>query len=409
MLDADADDANELRALQERAYGRDGGLSAVDAARLEELEKWRVAAAHSQTHPQPRVEDVPDEPTPPLGRAELPEPVGLVDSAPATTATTATAATTTAPASLRSAIRRHWGVAALACAGLLVVGLGAGWALFGRDGGGVPLSSEEQQRSIDLQSAGDYDPGSIEAIGRDGDAIVWFGTKKNGDMECIVLDVAGESSSGCQIAGEPERSYGLSAAVVDSSGADGSGEQISATADRTHTGEMIALIQRWELDMDDWIHQFDPGEQDRAEELFDRGYEPFSLAVMGYAGGAPVWSATRTEGFTTQQCLIVDAVEATNCTDANDGMIPGEGVVIEGVTVDDMGGQTTPWAVTLDFTSMGRSYLIVTGELPAGPDGDVDDGEITTGTITVRPGESLDVDEELGEPLPVDVPPAGEG
>lgn len=397
----DADDTNELRALQTRAYGRDGALSEADAARLDELERRRVATPHPQ-----RQEGVPDEPTEPPGRTRPTEPVGLVDSAPAATASTSAEA---APATHRPAIRRHWRAAALACAGLLVVGLGAGWALFGRDDGGIPLSSEEQQRSVDLQSAGDYDPGSIEAIGRDGDAIVWFGTKKNGEMECIVLDVAGESSSGCQIADEPERGYGLSAAVVDSTDSDdGSGEQISATADRTHTGEMIALIQRWKLDMDDWIHQFDPQEQDRAEELHDRGYEPFSLTVMGYVGGAPVWSATRTEEFTTQQCLIVDAVEATNCVAANNGMIPGEGVVIEGVTVDDTSGRTIPWAVTLDFTSMGRSYLIVTGELPARTDGDADGGEITTGTVTVRPGESLDVDEGLGDPLRVDAPPADE-
>lgn len=407
----DADDTKELRALQARAYGRDGALNAADAARLDELEARRIAAPDAQ---QP--EDVGS-----AGHtSSLPEPGGLSDPTPArvtpaarvTTALPDTDPPLIAPAALRPALRRHWRAAALACAGLLVVGVGAGWALFGRDDDGIQLSSDEQQRSVELQSAGDYDPGSIEAIGRDDDAIVWFGTKKNGEMECIVLDVAGESSSGCQIAGEPERSHGLSAAVVDSSrSADGSGEQISATADRTHAGEMIALIRRWELGMDDWIHQFDPGEQDRAEALFDRGYEPFSLAVMGYAGGAPVWSATRNEGFTTQQCLIVDAVEATSCTDANNGMIPGEGIVIDGVTVDDRGGQTTPWAVTLDFTAMGRSYLVVTGEVPSDDetDADVDGGEITTGTITVRPGESLDVDEGVGDPLPVDVPPAGGG
>ncbi|WP_312171438.1 hypothetical protein [Microbacterium sp.] len=396
----DADETAELRALQARAYGRDGGLGDADAARLRELETMRLRTSGGVPHggadadAAPAVESAEPEPEDPVEQAS---PSAQADPEPATQAD---------PTPLRPSLRRHWRALALVGAGLLVIGLGTGWALFGRGDDGIPLTSEEQQRSAELQSEGDYDPGSVEAIGRDDDAIVWFGTKKSGEMECIVLDVAGDSATGCQIAADLERGYGLSAAVIDSRRSDeGRGEQISATAARSHTGEMVALIQRWALGVDDWMQQFDAAERERAQELLDRGYEPYSLAVVGYAGGAPVWSAVRTEGFTTTQCLIVDAAEATSCAEANDGMIPGEGVMVAGTSVDEGGATTMPWSVTLDITPMGRSYLIVTGELPEHAPGD----GAPTGTTTVRPGESLEVGGEHGDPIPVDVPPGDAG
>nr|WP_201469074.1 hypothetical protein [Microbacterium hydrocarbonoxydans] len=401
----DAEETAQLRALQARAYGRDSALTAADAARLEELEAQRNGASRAETPTRP----TPDEPSELTSSAQsagretserspfssdapdAPDADGS-DESPAATAAAETRATARA---LRPAIRRHWRAVAVGCAGLLVVGLGAGWALFGRHDG-VPLSADEKQRGAAIESAGDYDPGTVEAIARDGDAIVWFGTKKNGEIECIVLDAAGESSNGCQITADLDRGYGLSAAVIDSRLSDeGMGEQISAVAGRAHDGDMTALIQRWAVGADDWMQQFDAEERERAEELLDRGYEPYSLSIMGYAAGAPIWTATRTEEFTTTQCLIVDAVDATNCIDADNGMIPGEGVAIEGVNVDDAGEQTTPWSVTLDYTPMGRSYLIVTGEILGG-DGTDAEG-ITTGTVTVRPGESPEVDVPSGD------------
>lgn len=398
----DAEETTQLRALQARAYGRDGGLSPADARRMEELEEKRIGATRDETH-RGAAPAEPAEPESPVRQAEPAAPEGSRISPEAAHAveaeepvpTTSAAGTGDSAATLRPTIRRHWRAVAAACAGLMVVGLGAGWALFGRDEG-VPLSSDEKQRIADIESAGGYDPGSVEAIGRDDDAIVWFGTKKNGEIECMVLDAAGESSSGCQIVADLQRGYGLSATVIDSRRSDdGMGEQISATAGHAHDGEMIALIQRWAVGVDDWMQQFDVKERERAEELLERGYEPYSLAVMGYAAGEPIWTATRTEEFTTTQCLIVDAVEATNCIAADNAMIPGEGILIEGVTVDEADGRTTPWSVTLDYTPMGRSYLIVTGDLPGG-DG-TDDTGITTGTVTVRPGESFEPDPPSGD------------
>lgn len=398
----DADETRELRALQSRAYGRDGGLTEADAARLAALDQKRAAAGVEEADdaegrdPDPAAEATGAVAGEPVQQSELePEP-GRDPERPSGAESL----------SARRALRGHWRGLAFAAAGLLVIGLGAGWALFGRDDEGVPLSADEQQRGVELQTAGDYDPGSIEAIGRDDDAIVWFGTKKNGEMECIVLDAAGQSSSGCQIAADPQRSYGLSAVVMDSRRVEeGSGEQISATASRSHTGEMVALIQRWDVGVADWVHQFDPSEQERAQELLDRGYEPYSLTVMGYAGAAPVWSATRTEEFLTKQCLIVDAVEATQCVDANTGMIPGEGVRVAGTTVDDADQRTTSWSITLDFTPAGRPYLIVEGALPGGAGSE----GTATGTISVRPGETLEVGGEHGDPIPIDVPSGDAG
>lgn len=404
----DAEETTQLRALQARAYGRESSLTAADAARLAELEAKRFGASRDESQRATTAADR-SEAVPSLQPAALAAPessplspvaAGSVEPERPTAESTAEptaepASTRAAAAALRPAVRRHWRAVATACVGLLIVGLGAGWALFGRDDG-VPLSAEEKQRSAAIESAGGYDPGTVEAIARDDDAIVWFGTKKDGEIECIVLDAAEESSNGCLIVADLERGHGLSAAVIDSRRSDeGMGEQISATAGRTHDGEMTALIQRWAVGVDDWMQQFDASERERAEELLDRGYEPYSLSVMGYAAGAPIWTATRTEEFTTMQCLIVDAVEATHCVDADNGMIPGEGIVVEGVSVDDANGQTAPWSVTLEYTTMGRSYLIVAGDIPDA--GDVRDEETSTGTVTVRPEVSLEPDAPSGD------------
>lgn len=377
----DAEETTQLRALQARAYGRDSTLTAADAARLVELEQRRAGAERDDARAVAAAPPIPEESRPAdasrASRAQE-EPAASSATAADVPAEASPAAMVVSgpddvPRSSRSVFRRHWRALALAAMGLLLIGLAAGWALFGRDDG-VPLSAAEQQRAGELEAEGEYDPGSVRAIGRDDDAIVWFGTKKAGATECIVLDVAGQSASGCQIADDLERGIGLSAGVIDARpGDEDGGEQIYASAARSHTGEMVALIQRWTLDVEQWMQQFDADERDRAEQLLDRGYEQHSLAVMGYAGDAPVWSATRTEGFTTKQCLIVDAVDASQCVDANIGMIPGEGVLVEGVSVDDSGRRSSTWSVRLDFTSMGRSYLIVQGEIPDAAEGDPTD------------------------------------
>jgi hypothetical protein len=79
--------------------------------------------------------------------------------------------------------------------------------------------------------------------------------------------------------------------------------------------------------------------------------------------------------------------------------------MVAGTSVDEGDAATVPWSVTLDVTPMGRSYLIVTGELPDGAAGD----GAPAGTATVRPGESLEVGGEHGDPIPVDVPPGDAG
>lgn len=401
-------DAAELRALQAKAYGRDGGLTEADAARLRELEGSR---AESEAAPIETTSDgegsradaaiVESSDVPAATAPGSSTAVGAAPEGPESTDQTRDEgeglASVPRPATgLRQTLRRHWKAVAAASAVLLVIGLAAGWALFGRDDA-VALTREQQERRAELQVEGKYDPGSVRAIGQDEDVIVWFATKDDGEMVCVTIDTAGDSARQCQRAEEFESGAGAGVSITAAADGDDAPQQIWASATRTMNGEIVAFIQRWDNTQEDWLAQFQGEERESAEALVAQGFEEYSFSVIGYFGDAPVWSAQRLVDGAPQDCLVVDAVDALECSEAGRTQVPGHELEVSGVTVDNATGASTSWSVTLAYTPTGTSYLIVSGEAPAAE-------------ATVKPGETFEVGGEKQDPIQVEVPsddPAG--
>ncbi len=385
-----ADDAAELRSLQVKAYGRDGGLSEGEARRLGELEAARV-----ESTPEPAEKTAPADADGATPDDEHVAPTVDAHDSRGDTASEPEAADAQAGASVASGLggilRQHVKAVSAASALLLVVGLVAGWALFGRPSGGIDLTGPEQERRSELQAGNDFDAGSVRAIGKDDDALVWFGTKQDGVMNCIVLDVGEQSSTACQRADDESNPYAYGFGVQVQAGDGPDAEEVSATAARAATGEMVAFIQRWSTSPESWLTQFSDEDRTRAEELLAAGYDRYSFSIVGEFGGAPVWQAMRTDGGAPQQCLIVDAVGATACEDAEKAQ-SGDGVEVAGASIDGETGEAVgEWSIRLDYTSSGMSYLVISGDDPG---------------VLQAPasGDSIELGSEHGDPILVTIP-----
>lgn len=385
----DLDRTTELRALQARAYGRAGGLTVAEAERLRELESARfpgpsavpAAAAESVrrvSNDQPSwFEELAQDAGPATDPTRGIDPAGEVvaedpasgDPARSVPAPSDPAASAPEPGDPRGTIpseggrvglvRRHWAVVTAASIVLLAIGLGAGWALFGPRSGGVDLSAAQQQRRAEMIAKGNFDDGTLRAIGKDDDVLVWYGTKRDGLLACVVLDTQAGSSSNCVPMEEMETTGVSTTSLSFPSGSEGDDSvQISVTALRSTTGEILAAIQSFDMSGIDWGAQFTGAEAERSQELLDEGFPPFSYSVVGYFRGAPVWSAAKFDGIQSQQCLIVDAVDARSCKAAEETQ---QSIVLSGSVVDEQGA-TRAWRVELAYSTNGASYLKVEGD-----------------------------------------------
>lgn len=365
-------DAAELRALQARAYGRGGGLSDADAARLAVLESARVVRAAGGAGD---VDDpVPTDDATPADDATPTDDVTPADDAMSDGSVSDDAATPVGDAATADIARgtgiarRRWTSLVAASAALLLVGLGVGWAVFAEKGDGIALTAAQQERRATLQDDGGYDPGSLRAIGQDDDALVWLATKDDGEMSCLTLDVAAESSTQCAPTEDLERGWGFGVSVVAPAGdGDEPAQQFSATAARATTGEFVAIVQRWDTSGNDWLSQFEGAERDRAEQLADEGFVEYSYSIVGYYGDEPVWYGQRITDGLTEDCLVVDVLEATQCAAAGESQESGIG--IKTMSFDEGAGMTTTSSVELSFTRTGTPYLVVSGDAPASATG----------------------------------------
>lgn len=380
-------DAAELRALQSKAYGRGGGLSDADAARLAALESARVvraaggaggavAGAATRQPTEGRTSERVDGATPADDAAPAGDASPADDAAPAGDASPAddpspagdaSPADDPSPADIArgtGTTRMRWTSLAAASAALLLVGLGVGWAVFAEKGDGIALTAAQQERRAALQDDGGYDPGSLRAIGQDDDALVWLATKDDGEMSCLTLDVAAESSTQCASTEDLERGWGFGVSVVAPAGdGDEPAEQFSATAARATTGEFVAIVQRWDTSGNDWMSQFEGAERDRAEQLADEGFDEYTYSIVGNFQERPVWFGQRTTGAVTEDCLVVDALDATQCVRAGESREGGIG--IRTTTFDEGAGRTVTSEVLLSFTRNGTPYLVVSGDASA--------------------------------------------
>jgi hypothetical protein len=360
----------ELRELQRKAYGRDGGLTEAEARRLRELE--RVAAARPA--PQATAVDVDESPASEEALADdeaVAVPVGasdqeaLAESAAApvdgipTPADHGTAGSRGGAPGIRALLRAQWRVVAVAAVVLLAVGIGAGWALFGARGDGIPLTDEQQQRRLELSGKEGYDEGSVRAIGQDDDALVWYGTKNEGEDVCLVLDVAGQSGENCQ----PRKdltAFSLSAMTTVPGDGDDPPIGVMAFMMFSTLGEPLVGIQRWDQ-FSGVVEQFTGDDRERAEELVD-GDQVSTLTIVGYFRDEPVWLMDRSAGDGVETCLVIDGAEGrSTCR-------PNEDAVTDGIAVyvsddDVVPGQeidaATIWSLEVAYTPSRTPYLTI--------------------------------------------------
>lgn len=321
-----ADERDELRALQARAYGRDGGLSRAETRRLHELTGRRAGVRRDEepvlgTHepvvapngtvtngavPEGPAEESADEPFAVLfardaDEAELPPAEG------------------SAPQSHRSP-RRPAIVAAFVAALIvaLIVGFGAGWMLFGQKSApSIALSAEQQQRQADVASEGDYDDGSLRALAQQDDVLLWSATKGGGALTCLVIGNPETTGASCRTT-ELVRPRGLSLTLTQV-GEQGSG-QITGQLLLSPGDEPAAALSffRYNTDADGLETTYANEDEERfADSLAAEGFDRGSAQVVGYDGENPIWTALRAdEG---SQCLIYSEPPVgwqSQCTEA---------------------------------------------------------------------------------------------
>ncbi|WP_168429284.1 hypothetical protein [Microbacterium sp. K24] len=383
-------DPEELRALQQKAYGRDGGLTDADARRLRDLERARqeqtIAPSEAPAAEIGLVDAVPfdfdsrrsaqADVSGPGSETEDPEPP---DAEPQVTGTA-------------SGLLRRWWVVAAASALLLAIGVGAGWALFGQRPGTVVLTADQQERRAELYREGEYDAGTLRAVGQDEDALVWYATKDGGAQTCVVIDIAQASSEACQEADIVP--FGLSASVMvpPNAGSDAEsgvapGASVNAYLMLSTTGEPMVSIQRWSPDLA-MISQFRGAERDRATELVSQGFNA-GLLIVGEFQSEPVWLGTRFSAgdSTVEYCMIVDGIDGrTVCSADIDAAGRGVSTDVEG-TVD---GVPTTWNLRIQNTESRTPYLTIAQTVSFPNPGDKvtlggDDGEPLEETVPSEP------------------------
>ncbi|WP_144876969.1 hypothetical protein [Microbacterium sp. 1.5R] len=372
------DDESERRDLQAKAYGRAGGLTDAEAGRLRELEsslsanRSDLAAAEAEPAIEPpgresvtlsseRRSAEPDA-RPRAGDAS--SPARDVQQRSALTGGTAPSA----DSSLAAAVRSHMRAVVAASAALLLVGVAAGWALFGAIDAEPALTAMQQERRLALQAEGEYDDDSVLLVAEDDDATVWYATRDSDSLACVILDVGDASQSECR---SPDSFADMTLSVSIWGPGDGSddpegsyGRSISAVLSYATSGEPMAWIQRW-VPSDSMLAQFEGAERDRAKELLESGYLPNALAVVGYFDGEPVWLAQRaadgTQASGMLRCMIVDAAAGAAVCQAGDTQA-GE---IRAVSLQPRGyGTPGAWTLHLRFTAWMNPYLTIEQGLP---------------------------------------------
>lgn len=387
---------DELRELQRRAYGRDGVLSPAEARRLRELQDRRERTAadgavatrsaepaspipsRTATHDLESAHDVVAE--------EVPKPAEPGSGGSNDSAAGSSDVESDSP---RGALRRSRRAVLAAAAPLLVLGIGTGWALFVPHADGVSLTAEQREQERVLGEKGDFDPGSMRAVGQDDDALVWYATREDGDLGCIILAVAEASNTECSPP-DANAGFALNASVSlpprpDDDATDYS--NVFAYLMFSTTGEPMVSISRWS-ETNAVIGQFAGAQRDRAGEIIE-DIDPVSLSIIGSFQDQPVWVADRfsAEG-EIDTCLIVDALGgASECRSSIAAQ--QEGIAVQATEERGDGEPAAIWMVSLAYTQNQVPFLTITGDAAARDDAD---------------GTRAEVGSENGDPNPIGIP-----
>lgn len=342
-----AEEAVELRALQERAYGREGALGVDEVSRLRRLEALRRAPSSSHTEserPAAQGAAAPDAPSsvsvdPARESVPTPAPDSQVDGAEGA-----------AP----SPRRPHWQSVLLLVVVCTMLGVGAGWLLFAdRGASSMSLTSAQQEWQNAIVASGRYDPGSVRALRQEQDVVVWYATTGDGAQVCVVLG-DGESTAPACTTREQALAQGVSASLV--TVVDGSQTfDVDAYMYLTDDGAP-AIVTSSYISMPQSAAQFaTPEEAAVAVSLAeDVGLDRRSIMVAGYDGETPIWVGV--DKATQRYCLVVDGSMPSPPMVCDDSLMLTDSDGSLGLVVDD-GDGITRYEYRFGY---GQGYLTVT-------------------------------------------------
>ena len=383
----DAEELAEMRALQARAYGRDGNLSDADAARLSELQA-RVGARPVEVGVAESVEVSGGGPS--IGSGPQGGEVGGGVSSRFARSTTEGQGEAGEGVSSRFArsttegrgegSRRRGRILALAAAGLLVVGIGIGWLLFNPSRvEAVALTSEQQEWQRALLAEAVYDSGSVRAIAVEEGVVIWVATKDEGQFTCLILSDGEATSPSCQRT-EVVAEAGIQGSILVEAIAD-SRREVSAQVLFSATGEPAVAVNSYEyVPGSTGIVYANEEETRTAEKLADEGFDPHSIWVVGYDGDVPIWTAMKLDE--PGSCLIYDGSTSESprvCADPQTMVDQESGLVL------NVANTTTGSMIRIEMPANGPGYLTITR----------DGGGL---------GDSMELGGEHGDPIEVTVP-----
>jgi hypothetical protein len=300
----DADEVVELRELERRAYGRGGGLTAAEAARLDELRVRRgsVFRRPHQDLPAPLRTVRPADPLRDEHHVVPPDTRGA-DGVPVAADAVAAQEPERVPGLPTPSSRVPWRAWAGVAAAALALGLGTGWLLFHpTDIPGVPLTSEQQRWQDAFASDEGYDRGSVRAVTVVDDVVVWVGTKEQGEWTCLVLGDGTSTSPACNPT-ESVRTSGLYASLT-SYVSEGRMRQVSANLHLAADGSPAVVTNTAQYSPSTTTGWASAREEAMAENLTRLGFDPFSVWIAGYDGEVAVWVGVKAAA--GQTCLIRD-------------------------------------------------------------------------------------------------------
>lgn len=372
-----ADEVEELRSLQARAYGRDTVLTEAEALKLRDLEDRRLvhAAASVDTTTPPDATTQPNVATPPAAARvhddETGEPRGAETdhrekdagdlSAIADDGTAKAQGDSHDPEeTVRSLLRTYWRPAALIVAALVVVGVGLGWTLFGRSGPApVALSAQQQEWQGALLAGGLYDQGSLRALAVEQGAVIWAATKNDGESTCLLVATSASALPNCELTDTVEKTGLFGAVTLESS--DEIRRELNVQMMFTASGEPAVAVRTEEYGSGttNGVTYSNAEEAEKAKRIAAQGFEINSLWVIGYDGDVPVWTGMEVEGF--QNCLIYDGSDEQFprvCADALT-MQEQRATLVLNVVDEEDGGVTR---LELPTASNGNASLMITRE-----------------------------------------------
>ncbi|MBT2485064.1 MULTISPECIES: hypothetical protein [unclassified Microbacterium] len=351
-----ADELEELRALHARAYGRDGGLTDAEAARLRELDVRRRAVDDAPAKAAQREESTaPDAPSrswqdpkvfvAPLGVPAEPHEPESSASAPASAT------------SFLSLVRSHWRPVALAAAVLVVGGIGLGGALFGKPAEpALELTPEQQKWHEAIVAGGDYDSGSVRAAAVEGDVVVWTATKDERKRTCLIFSDGDQARPNCQLT-DAVMSEGIWGSIVVEANSE-IRREVQAQVLFTASGQPAVAVSSYEHDSGSTGMTYANANETRiAEKLVGEGFDPPSIWVIGYDDAVPIWTATMSES--REQCLIYDGATDPIELSCSDTESLQADTPLLGLSRIDASGATTRYEMQ---AGNGPSFLVITRE-----------------------------------------------